>query len=137
MHFVAMLASFRSWLRSWQPAAVSTSSVAGPSAASPHAQRHLHGTWHCGYSLHRHGGDARVSIANEVNPPLAAIVTDGKVCLQWLGREVPDLAEVREPLDNIVNNGRRASEILFARFPGRSRPRTSRWTSTTKVVVFQ
>ncbi|CAH2395692.1 hypothetical protein MES5069_1160018 [Mesorhizobium escarrei] len=68
-------------------ALVSTSSVAVPSAASPHAQRHLHGTWHCGYALHRHGGDAGASIAHEVNPPLAAIVTDVEVCLQWLSRE--------------------------------------------------
>ena len=41
-------------------------------------------------------GELTASIAHEVNQPLAAIVTNGEVCLQWLDREVPDLAEVRE-----------------------------------------
>ena len=31
-----------------------------------------------------------------MNQPLAAIVTNGEVCLGWLGRDVPDLAEARD-----------------------------------------
>ncbi|MER9565136.1 MHYT domain-containing protein [Mesorhizobium sp. M0571] len=57
-------------------------------------------------------GELTASIAHEVNQPLAAIVTNGEVCLQWLDREVPDLTEVREALDAMINNGRRASEII-------------------------
>ena len=57
-------------------------------------------------------GELTASIAHEVNQPLAAIVTNGEVCLRWLDREVPDLAEVREALGDMISNGRRASEII-------------------------
>jgi len=57
-------------------------------------------------------GELSASIAHEVNQPLANIVTNGEVCLQWLDREVPDLAEVREALGDMISNGRRASEII-------------------------
>ena len=57
-------------------------------------------------------GELTASIAHEVNQPLAAIVTNGEVGLRWLDREVPDLAEVREALDDMISNGRRASEII-------------------------
>ena len=57
-------------------------------------------------------GELTASIAHEVNQPLAAIVTNGEVGLRWLDREVPDLAEVREALGDMISNGRRASEII-------------------------
>ncbi|WP_254021588.1 ATP-binding protein [Mesorhizobium escarrei] len=57
-------------------------------------------------------GELTASIAHEVNQPLAAIVTNGEVGLQWLDREVPDLAEVREALHDMISNGRRAGEII-------------------------
>ena len=57
-------------------------------------------------------GELTASIAHEVNQPLAAIVTNGEVGLQWLDREVPDLAEVRETLGDMIRNGRRAGEII-------------------------
>ncbi|CAH2405775.1 AAA family ATPase [Mesorhizobium escarrei] len=57
-------------------------------------------------------GELAASIAHEVNQPLAAIVTNGEVGLQWLDRETPNLAEVREALGDMINNGRRASEII-------------------------
>jgi PAS domain S-box-containing protein len=57
-------------------------------------------------------GELTASIAHEVNQPLTAIVTNGEVGLRWLDREVPDLAEVRDALGDVVSNGRRASEII-------------------------
>ena len=57
-------------------------------------------------------GELAASIAHEVNQPLAAIVTNGEVGLRWLDREVPDLAEVREAVGDMISNGRRASEII-------------------------
>ena len=57
-------------------------------------------------------GELTASIAHEVNQPLAAIVTNGEVGLQWLDRETPDLAEVREALGDMIRNGRRAGEII-------------------------
>jgi PAS domain S-box-containing protein len=57
-------------------------------------------------------GELTASIAHEVNQPLAAIVTNGEVCMRWLDRGVPDLAEVREVVGAIIGDGRRASEII-------------------------
>jgi PAS domain S-box-containing protein len=57
-------------------------------------------------------GELTASIAHEVNQPLAAIVTNGEVGLQWLDREVPDLVEVREAIGDMIDNGKRASEII-------------------------
>ena len=74
-------------------------------------------------------GELTASIAHEVNQPLAAIVTNGEVGLRWLDREVPDLAEVREALGDMISNGRRASEII-------QRLRAlSRKTETQKVAL--
>jgi two-component system, LuxR family, sensor kinase FixL len=58
-------------------------------------------------------GEFTASIAHEVNQPLAAIVTNGEVSLRWLDRKVPDLAEVREAVDAMISNGRRASDIIL------------------------
>ena len=57
-------------------------------------------------------GELAASIAHEVNQPLAAIVTNGEVCVRWLDREVPDLAEVRGAVVDVISNGRRASDIV-------------------------
>ncbi len=52
------------------------------------------------------------SIAHELNQPLSSIVTNGQAGLRWLGREEPDLAEVRKVLDRIVADGQRAGEVI-------------------------
>ena len=52
------------------------------------------------------------SIAHEINQPLAAITTNANAGLRWLGREPPDLGEVRAVLQRIGDDGRRASEII-------------------------
>lgn len=52
------------------------------------------------------------SLAHEVNQPLAAIAADATAALRWLGRESPNLAEVRESLHGIVAHGRRASAVI-------------------------
>jgi signal transduction histidine kinase len=57
-------------------------------------------------------GELTASIAHEINQPLAAIVTNGEVGQEWLDREVPDLAEVRAALHDMISNGRRAGEII-------------------------
>ena len=57
-------------------------------------------------------GELAASIAHEVNQPLAAIVTNGEVCIRWLDREVPNLGEVRGAVVDVISNGRRASDII-------------------------
>ncbi|MCY1253398.1 Adaptive-response sensory-kinase SasA [compost metagenome] len=52
------------------------------------------------------------SIAHEVNQPLAAIVTNANAALRWLARQPPDLAEVRETLGRIVQDGHRAGAVI-------------------------
>ena len=52
------------------------------------------------------------SIAHEINQPLSAIVTNGHAALRWLGRIDPNLDEVRKALTRIVDDGRRASEVI-------------------------
>jgi PAS domain S-box-containing protein len=52
------------------------------------------------------------SIAHEINQPLAAITTNANAGLRWLGRDPPDLDEVRATLRRIGEDGRRASDII-------------------------
>ena len=57
-------------------------------------------------------GQLTASIAHEVNQPIAATVTNAQVALTWLGRQPPDLEEVREALDCIVRDGNRAGAVI-------------------------
>ena len=52
------------------------------------------------------------SIAHEINQPLAAIVINGDACLQWLDREMPDLAEARSAANEMISDANRAWEIV-------------------------
>jgi PAS domain S-box-containing protein len=65
-------------------------------------------------------GELAASIAHEVNQPLAAVVTNGEACLRWLLRDVPVLEEVRSSVERMINDGRRASQVL-ARLRGLAR----------------
>lgn len=57
-------------------------------------------------------GEMAASIAHEVTQPLAAIVTSGEAGMRWLNREVPDLDEVRESVGQMINDARRATDIV-------------------------
>ena len=57
-------------------------------------------------------GELMASIAHEVNQPLAGIVTNGEACKRWLARDVPDLDEAQSAVQRMINDGRRASEII-------------------------
>jgi C4-dicarboxylate-specific signal transduction histidine kinase len=57
-------------------------------------------------------GELAASIAHEVNQPLAAIVINGDVGLRLLDRPEPDLAEVRELTKCVVNDARRAADVI-------------------------
>jgi PAS domain S-box-containing protein len=57
-------------------------------------------------------GQLTASIAHEVNQPLAAIVTNGEACLRWLGHDPPQLDEVRGAVENMIDDGMRASEVV-------------------------
>jgi signal transduction histidine kinase len=57
-------------------------------------------------------GELTASIAHEINQPLAALVTNGGVCLRWLDREPPNLYEAREAARRIIRDGNRANEVI-------------------------
>lgn len=57
-------------------------------------------------------GELSASIAHEVNQPLAAIVAYASASMRFLTRPTPDLDEARAALENVVNAGHRASEVV-------------------------
>jgi PAS domain S-box-containing protein len=57
-------------------------------------------------------GEITASIAHEINQPLAAIVTNARAGLRWLGNKTPELGETQTALRRIVSDGHRASEVV-------------------------
>jgi PAS domain S-box-containing protein len=57
-------------------------------------------------------GELSASLAHEIIQPIAAAVTNANSCLRWLRRDEPDLEEAREAASRIVQDGRRAGEIV-------------------------
>ncbi|WP_208247211.1 AAA family ATPase (plasmid) [Rhizobium sp. T1470] len=57
-------------------------------------------------------GQLTASIAHEVNQPLAASLTNAQAALRWLGTHPPNLEEVTQALDRIVENAKRASDVI-------------------------
>ena len=57
-------------------------------------------------------GELTASIAHEVNQPLAAIVANGDACMRWLDRDVPQLDEVHESVQLMINDGNRAASVI-------------------------
>jgi PAS domain S-box-containing protein len=57
-------------------------------------------------------GQLTASIAHEVNQPIGALVINAHVALRMLGAEPPDLKQAREALDDIIKDGRRASDVI-------------------------
>jgi PAS domain S-box-containing protein len=65
--------------------------------------------------------EVTAALAHEINQPLTAILSNATACLRWLGRPSPDLVEMREALQDVARDARRANEVvvhtrrLFAR----------------------
>jgi C4-dicarboxylate-specific signal transduction histidine kinase len=57
-------------------------------------------------------GQLTGSIAHEVNQPIAATLSNAQAALRWLGAPSPDLEEVRQALDCIVKDAKRAGEVI-------------------------
>jgi PAS domain S-box-containing protein len=57
-------------------------------------------------------GELTAAIAHEINQPLSAVVTRGRACLNWLNREPPNLEKVRSSIAAIIDNGKRAGEVI-------------------------
>jgi PAS domain S-box-containing protein len=57
-------------------------------------------------------GELSASIAHEVNQPLGAILANGQACLRFLTEPAPDFEEVKEAVEEMISDCRRASEVL-------------------------
>jgi len=57
-------------------------------------------------------GELTASISHEVNQPLAAVVTNGQICLRLLALEEPRPDDVRTTVERIVRDANRASEVV-------------------------
>jgi C4-dicarboxylate-specific signal transduction histidine kinase len=59
-------------------------------------------------------GILSASIAHEINQPLTGIVTNAGAARQWLALREPSIERVRDALDQIESDGRRAGEIIIS-----------------------
>ena len=57
-------------------------------------------------------GELSGAIAHEINQPLTAIQSNAETGLDLLAEKSPDLAEVRDVLQDIVDDNRRAGEVI-------------------------
>jgi C4-dicarboxylate-specific signal transduction histidine kinase len=57
-------------------------------------------------------GQLAASIAHELNQPLTAAITNAHAALRWLGLQPANLAEAREALASIVDDGKRAGDVI-------------------------
>jgi C4-dicarboxylate-specific signal transduction histidine kinase len=57
-------------------------------------------------------GEMAASIAHEVDQPLSGVVINANACLRFLGGATPNLDEVRDGLQAIARDGRRASDVI-------------------------
>jgi len=57
-------------------------------------------------------GQLTASIAHEVNQPIAGALTNAHAALRWLNHQPPDLEEVRQALDRIVQDAARAGKVI-------------------------
>ena len=57
-------------------------------------------------------GEMAASIAHEVDQPLSGVVINANACVRFLTGATPNIAEVRDGLQAIARDGRRASEVI-------------------------
>jgi len=57
-------------------------------------------------------GQLAASIAHELNQPLAAAVTNAYAALRWLGLQPANLEEACQALASIVDDGKRAGDVI-------------------------
>jgi PAS domain S-box-containing protein len=57
-------------------------------------------------------GELAASLSHELKQPITAAITDAKTCATWLNRDQPDVGEAIEATMRIVEDGKRATEII-------------------------
>ena len=74
-------------------------------------------------------GELAASLAHELSQPVSGTMTNANTCLRKLGRDKPDLDEVRAVVTRIRRDGKRAAEII-----GRIRSQFERGTQNREVI---
>ncbi len=57
-------------------------------------------------------GELAASLSHELKQPITAAVTNANTCMRWLKRDQPDLEEARDAAGRIVEDGKRAADII-------------------------
>jgi two-component system sensor kinase FixL len=57
-------------------------------------------------------GELTASLAHEINQPLSAIMSNAQAVRRYLNAPAPDMAEIREILDDIVKENARAGAVI-------------------------
>lgn len=58
-------------------------------------------------------GELTASIGHEINQPLTAVVASASAAVRWLDAPTPNLTEVRDSLEQILEQGNLAGEVLM------------------------
>jgi PAS domain S-box-containing protein len=74
-------------------------------------------------------GELAASLAHEIRQPIAGIALSAEACLRWIGREPPGLEQAHGALSRIVNDAKRAENIVE-----RNRSLYSRGTSQRELI---
>jgi len=57
-------------------------------------------------------GQLSASIAHEVSQPIAAVINNAAAAVNWVGKDTPDLEQIRHALDRIISSGHRANDVI-------------------------
>jgi PAS domain S-box-containing protein len=57
-------------------------------------------------------GELTVSLAHELNQPLAGVITNSQACLRWLKRDPSNLDEAMSAAQRIIRDAARASDVM-------------------------
>ena len=81
-------------------------------------------------------GELTVSIAHEVNQPLAGVVSSGNACVHWLASEPPNIEKARQSVDRIIRDANRASEVVGrVRSLAKKNPLQKGWLNLNETVL--
>jgi C4-dicarboxylate-specific signal transduction histidine kinase len=81
-------------------------------------------------------GKLTASITHEIKQPLAAMNTNAEAGLRWLAAQPPDLEEVRRNFEQILQDRRRASQVIDRiRAQVRRAPMQSDWLNINDVIL--
>ena len=57
-------------------------------------------------------GELAASLAHELKQPIAAALMNAKTCVRWLRRDAPDVAEGCDAAIRMINDAKRAAEVI-------------------------